>query len=307
MEDKFRETLDIYVDKSVMVASITGTFRKWPRHAYPRFEDGQPDYNNCDRYDPRSRPWFIGAISGPKDIVIMIDRSVIMLKAWSDMKNIVKDILNTLYIYDYVNIVLFSDDVEVLGNGYSFLSVNQENIDDLKIKIDNADTGGGDADFEKAFGTAFDLFVDSKASCSSTDSYDVCMSSQCTRTIILISGSEPKENINDTLNYVKKEQDSISPNETSVAIHTINIGETLGGSSLLRQLSCANIGSWTHIKVGDDVKYQLATMLSFNSISKVSNDPVWIADYKDWTGLGSVTSVAKVITSEYIKISLFNF
>jgi len=43
------------------------------------FEKGRRDDCRWDKnYDPRNRPWFIAATSGPKDIVFIIDASISM-------------------------------------------------------------------------------------------------------------------------------------------------------------------------------------------------------------------------------------
>ena len=34
-----------------------------------------PGVKDCDAYDPRYRPWYAAAASGPKDVVLVIDCS----------------------------------------------------------------------------------------------------------------------------------------------------------------------------------------------------------------------------------------
>ena len=57
-------------------------------------------------YDPRLRPWYIGATSGPKDIVIILDCSLSMAgKKFHMAKQVAKTVLNTLTKQDYVNVI----------------------------------------------------------------------------------------------------------------------------------------------------------------------------------------------------------
>lgn len=57
-------------------------------------------------YDPRLRPWYIGATSGPKDIVIILDCSLSMEgKKFHMAKQVAKTVLNTLTKQDFVNVV----------------------------------------------------------------------------------------------------------------------------------------------------------------------------------------------------------
>ena len=57
-------------------------------------------------YDPRVRPWYIAATSGPKDVVIVIDCSQSMAgRKFNMAKSIAITVLNTLTKQDYVNVV----------------------------------------------------------------------------------------------------------------------------------------------------------------------------------------------------------
>lgn len=57
-------------------------------------------------FDPRLRPWYIGATSGPKDIIIILDCSLSMKgKRFHMAKQVAKTVLNTLTKQDYVNVI----------------------------------------------------------------------------------------------------------------------------------------------------------------------------------------------------------
>ena len=55
--------------------ATTGVHRVFPGHEWPsNFIGFHEDY------DPRTRPWYVSAMSGPKDIVLVLDGSESMAK-----------------------------------------------------------------------------------------------------------------------------------------------------------------------------------------------------------------------------------
>lgn len=70
---------------------------------------------NCGDYDPRVRPWYVAASSGPKDVVVIVDISGSMDDngRLALAQDAVKSVLDTMNEHTFVNIVLFSTDVSV--------------------------------------------------------------------------------------------------------------------------------------------------------------------------------------------------
>lgn len=64
----------------------------------------------CGDYDPRVRPWYVAASSGPKDVVIIMDISGSMVDEGrlALAQDAVASVLGTINEHTYVNIVLFS-------------------------------------------------------------------------------------------------------------------------------------------------------------------------------------------------------
>lgn len=77
-------------------------------------------------YDPRYRPWFSTAASGPKDIIIMIDASKSMdekvgggpdaLSLIDIAKNAAKKVFNTFTEYDYATVISFNSNASSWSN-----------------------------------------------------------------------------------------------------------------------------------------------------------------------------------------------
>ncbi|XP_002735490.2 VWFA and cache domain-containing protein 1-like [Saccoglossus kowalevskii] len=107
-------------------------------------------------YDPRVRPWYIAATSGPKDVAIILDCSYSMTgKKFEIGKAVVKTILNTLTKQDYVNVIcarashwdevgkwhLFSTDVLSCQDN-RLVPASTAHRKDLKEKIETLVPGG---------------------------------------------------------------------------------------------------------------------------------------------------------------------
>eukprot|EP00803_Ostreobium_quekettii_P008994 evm.model.scf_1118.2 EVM.evm.TU.scf_1118.2 scf_1118:25257-37809(+) len=63
------------------IGTTTGVHRVWPGLAIVRGlpdDDPEQPLGSCRKFDPRERPWFNAASSGPKDVVIVLDTSTSM-------------------------------------------------------------------------------------------------------------------------------------------------------------------------------------------------------------------------------------
>lgn len=61
---------------------------------------------------------------------------------WSLTQKALISILDTFSIADFVNVILFSSDVEVLGDKDNLISVSDENIQKIKNKIASIQPSG---------------------------------------------------------------------------------------------------------------------------------------------------------------------
>ncbi|MHA2096306.1 MAG: VWA domain-containing protein [Candidatus Hodarchaeales archaeon] len=93
-------------------------------------------------YDPRTRPWYIGAVTGAKDAVIIMDESGSMEGTpLENTKSAMKSVLNTLGPKDRFTVLSFSSVVNTWDNSLQIASPS--NIDDASSFIDERIHGGG--------------------------------------------------------------------------------------------------------------------------------------------------------------------
>ncbi|CAN0294046.1 unnamed protein product [Discosporangium mesarthrocarpum] len=150
--------------------SWTGVFRFYPGLAY----------SACGGYDPRVRPWYVAASSGPKDVVIVLDISGSMsAKGRMDLaKEAVESVLGTMTPHTFVTIVVFSETARLL-TGNLLLRASDENKKVL-LELLNQVVPETTTNFEVALNLAFDVL---DASRLAGEEY----SSSCNTAILLLT------------------------------------------------------------------------------------------------------------------------
>eukprot|EP00803_Ostreobium_quekettii_P009407 evm.model.scf_1763.1 EVM.evm.TU.scf_1763.1 scf_1763:8834-16698(+) len=154
------------------VASSSGIMRNWPGHAMERGEDvakgeGEEELGNCQSYDPRVRPWYAAATSGPKDVVLVIDTSGSMntiengskgfATRWVVARDALLKLLETFGISDYVNLVEFNDGVKSIIPG-KLIQATEGNLEELKTELLGVRPTGA-TDFRLGLESAFNLLI----------------------------------------------------------------------------------------------------------------------------------------------------
>jgi len=114
----------------------TGTFRAYPGRTQ----------ETCGDYDPRRRPWYVAASSGPKDVVVVIDTSGSMdngfpTKLIDDAKAAAKQVIGRLTMADFFTVIRFSNEATNLadatfGADRGLVRATKENVDKMIAAID---------------------------------------------------------------------------------------------------------------------------------------------------------------------------
>ncbi|MCY3412905.1 MAG: VWA domain-containing protein [Candidatus Heimdallarchaeota archaeon] len=99
----FKELYDTNEDSTIWLymGFEEGVHRSYPFHKISR------------TYDPRVRPWYVSAVTGAKDVIIVMDKSGSMEgEVIGEVKEAVKLVVDSLGNNDRFNVLTFSDEVE---------------------------------------------------------------------------------------------------------------------------------------------------------------------------------------------------
>eukprot|EP00210_Caulerpa_lentillifera_P007409 g7080.t1 len=287
---------------------VDGSIRIYPAFLWEReVEDRNERLGQCRSYDPRIRPWFIGASTRPKDIVFVIDTSASMdspvdenskESRWNVTRHAVVSIFGTLSSFDYVNIVTFAKTAKRLDRRSSLRQGTEENLNYLVEKVKDEDTSEG-TNFDAAFGEAFDIL---SSACGEDPVNKSC--SECQKIILFLTDgrdtSQRKNRSIDASEMLEKIETYQSNLEQATSqrasIFTFSMGST-SDDSIPRQIACANNGSWSFIGPDTDPLTALNSYYHFLTSTGSVSSPIWINPYEDDGGLGLITTVAKPVYS----------
>mmetsp|Transcript_111768 Transcript_111768/g.316142 ORF Transcript_111768/g.316142 Transcript_111768/m.316142 type:complete len:604 (+) Transcript_111768:41-1852(+) len=150
-------------------------------------EDGSymqwPGIDFCpSSYDPRFRDWYAGPAAGPKDVVVVIDRSGSMSTAgrMALAKSAAKSVLRTLTWVDMVNVVAFSSSPAKAS--LSMVPATADNKQRLERWID-ALSEGGSTNFIDALDMAMSLLLDGRGS--------RCLTTTCAGALLFLTDGTP--------------------------------------------------------------------------------------------------------------------
>lgn len=273
-----------------------------------------------ENYDPRVRPWYIAATSGPKDVVIVLDCSLSMKdKKFNMAKSIAISVLNTLTKQDYVNIICGHESHwDEVGKNKQYstdvLSCQQNRLvpasishrKDLIAKIKDLKAGGTTElklAFEKAFGL---LSGNTGTGCQSfiifvTDGLDTdggkvrCGKGYYTRSGY-VAGKLCKYNWDVVWDEVKK----MNKRNTRIFSYlVIDDGEEFPG-----KLACDNHGFMKKIVESSNLISQMQDYYDFLTANTESTGNItWSPPYLDALGLGlMLTAAIPIVTNRTVGV-----
>ena len=141
-------------------------------------------------YDPRQRAWYVMGAAGPKDVILIIDKSGSMSKygRMSNAKAAATLVVNSLTNIDFVSVVTFST---VAGSPNTML-VRAEAAYRAQMVSDIADINeSGYTYYVKALTAAFDITNTSDTPGSAGYAYN----SGCTRVYIFLTDGDPTDEL----------------------------------------------------------------------------------------------------------------
>lgn len=268
-------------------------------------------------YDPRVRPWYIAATSGPKDVVIVLDCSLSMKgEKFSIAKGVAKTVINTLTKQDYVNVVCARashwDQVGKLHYyGTTALSCQQDTMvpatiahrKDLKEKIQKL-KAGGTSELEKGLEIAYDLLKSNpRTGCQSvivfvTDGQDTDGENiRCGPGYYTRSGYVPGP----ICKYNWTKVWSVADGKSKYSLPQTRIFSYLikeDAEEFPGRLACSHRGSLVKLNNGQNLIFQMRNYFDFLSSSALNTKAMWTSPYLDAWGLGiMVTYTIPVISN----------
>ncbi|CAD7695492.1 unnamed protein product, partial [Ostreobium quekettii] len=306
------------------IGTATGIMRIWPGQPRTRgLEEGSFDetLGNCRTYDPRIRPWFIAASSGPKDVVIVVDTSGSMMlnlgregkTRWEVTEDAVSRLLGTFGIADFVGVVTFNSDAAALGNATTLQRSDSETIGVFREELGAVEPTGG-TDFRTGLDVAFDMLIESAKIGALSD---IAPTSFCNKIILFLTDGEDctlnsrqpcKSDIargsqqsgsgpDVVLNRIEERQaELVAQGSARANIFTFSM-TTDADDRLPKMISCENDGSWEAIGEGDDPLSKFLDYTRFLAWGRRGLDVIWSNFYVDDGGLGDMTTAAMPVYS----------
>jgi Mg-chelatase subunit ChlD len=249
-----------------------GMFRIWPaQHS-----------EVCGIMDTRIRPWFVAASSGPKDVVIVIDKSGSMAvqNRWNLAINAAKSVIDTLTIGDHFSVVLFSDTAETLGFP-TLMRATAENKEAVLKALDQS-IHIGTTNYGAAFDKAFDLFELSET----TE-----ISSNCHRAILFLSDGKPTV-ADDSKTGTELYTHIAEKNIFDATIFSYALGES-ADKEALKNIACTSGGIYANIPDNGDLVQQMSAYYKLYAIlqggSENMNFTTWVEPYLYSSGVMGTT------------------
>eukprot|EP00055_Hartaetosiga_balthica_P000070 m.135582 g.135582 ORF g.135582 m.135582 type:complete len:568 (-) comp10085_c0_seq1:193-1896(-) len=274
---------------------------KWRYFGAPsgfyRIYPGVPQ-QTCNSYDPRLRPWYVAATSGPKDIVIVLDRSGSMStnNKWETATQAVTTIFTTLTFNDHVALVLFDSSAKQICGGTipcnQLSQATEENIIALQHLLD-MESPSGNTNFQAGLDIAFTIFGSTSES-----------TSDCHKAILFLTDGHVNVGYagNDLLTYVDGKQEALkNAKGRSAIIFTFSFSSG-ADKTLPKALACGNNGTWSHVEYNINLREQMGNYYNyFSSLRSTSNtNVVWVEPYEDASGSGILTTASKAIYDEHV-------
>lgn len=214
--------VDVYNEANLSTWLYVGTaykaFMSHPGMAQCRDESANNKFEACG-FDSTTRPWYITASSGPRDIVFLFDRTSLNSDD-SVLKDAFEKILASTDRRDRIAVIdVTNSDASTLPqpNNNQLVSPDTKFISSIIESIDALADAGGFPDMTKAFALAFNILNDSDNSGAS---------SNCSRFIVAMMGKQDtcfSSCESDSCSCVKTLSDNIAEWQGNLSNQTRNV------------------------------------------------------------------------------------
>ena len=250
--------------------------------------------SSCDQYDPRERPWYIAASSGPKNIVLVLDTSGSMAgQRLALLQDAAKRVISTLAVGDRVSIVRFSGSAQLIADRNArMFTATAENKAALLNTIDGFEATGK-TNFYDAFNAAFTVLE---------NTIEQELHADCNSAILFLTDGEmtdpPSIDETDVINLVTARLDDIAAaSGNPVLLFTYSVSEDNGVHTFPKQLACStDYGVWSKIVDASEIMDSLTSYYTLFALGlgQGNNEDfvAWVEPYSFATGgvLGTTVS-----------------
>ena len=227
-------------------------------------------------YDPRIRPWYVAASSGPKDVIIILDTSISMSNygRLGIMKDAATRVINTLAASDYFAVITFNNIATHLGDdeGMNSLQRGDNGHKEYILEEIEALQAGGGAQFYPAFDLAFDIFDESDR---------VERSTNCHKAILFLTDGHNQDNTDNLLTLIQSRRNSYAE-DSRPAIFTYSFG-SVADKTVPKRIACENDGVWASIEDGGDLADSMGAYYKYFAYGLSGNENkdfvAWVEPY----------------------------
>ncbi|KAL7545567.1 hypothetical protein ACHAWF_009001 [Thalassiosira exigua] len=254
----------------------------------------------CGLYDPRRRPWYVAAQSGPKDVILVIDQSGSM-NDYGRM-NIAKEaattVVETLTVADRVAVVSFSSAASQIGEFDTLIRATVENKKRLIEAIKSIEAGGS-TNFYDAFSTAFDALEKTAES---------EVTSGCNVAVLFLTDGQITEGpgADSVVSLVNERTQNFSSNYARrITIFTFSLGQQ-ADHEVPKSIACSTSGIWTPVDdLTDDLVSAMSSYYKLFALGLGEGDNEdfvsWVEPYKFHTAEAMGTTVSAPVFDRSVR------
>jgi hypothetical protein len=273
----------------------------------------------CDYYDPRYRPWYAAAVTGPKDMILVLDKSASMnekvdiemvdeagnkvktkVKRLDIMKDAAAALLDTVTFLDFVQVVVYSSPSKTESYGMKLVRGTSANKKKLKEYIDSI-VGEASTCGKCGIEKAFSIFKESNDYSGNDQN-----SAGCERIISFLTDGVMDDVKGEWLaEWMSGQKKQLPGNAPHIFSYALGSGASV---DIPARLACENNGWFAKVEDGNPEALKHAMIRYFeyfaNKIPPGNRTltPRWSEFYMDSSGQGKMSTVSlPVFASKFNK------
>jgi Mg-chelatase subunit ChlD len=235
----------------------------------------------CGCYDPRRRPWFVAASSGPKNVVIVIDVSESMDQPGRGRISIAREaavtIVDTLTAADSFAVIAFNSSGYQLGGTNLLLEANIKNKEHLKTAINQLEADGT-TNFYEAFKTAFDTIDYSLGNEELLDGPIAILFMTDGKIGENMKTDDREKETRKVIDLVNERTRQLSEKNKNVTIFTYSLGGA-SDQNVTKTIACSTGGIWTPVEDCGNLVGQMSSYYKLFALGN-QNAVTWVDAYK---------------------------